>query len=47
MWSSYLVLLQPGDLLVDDLFNLLLLLVAQLTAKLLLVADLVLQTKRG
>ena len=41
---SVRVLLQPCDLLVQDLPDLLLLLFTQLTAELLLVSDLVLQT---
>ena len=45
MFLTYRVLLEPLDLLVDDLFNLALLILIKLASKLLLVAQLVLQTK--
>ena len=42
---TYRVILEPLDLLVDDLLDLALLILAQLASQLLLVADLVLQTE--
>ena len=42
--TTYRVILQPLDLLVDDLLDLALLVLAELAAELLLVSDLVLQT---